>query len=243
MEDAAGGVELWLLPQPESIPAPAPADTRRSAKYMARTLRFRKNGRRTESKPRPAIEVLATRAEIELPLVETETVKVLAFPLTRFKVAGAVVHVAPAGAPVQPRVTVPLVPAEPVSDRLYVAVCPPVTVALVEPPGAAPMAKPETIPVPERATVCGLEAALSAKVSVPVCALEVTGMNVTFTVHVAAGASTPPQVSVSANPSEAPTLAILTGWSPELLTVTDCWAEVVPTAWLPKSSVPGAKLS
>lgn len=211
MDDAAGGVELWLLPQPESIPAPAPADTRRIARYMARILRFRRNGSRTESKPRPAIEVLATRAEVELSVVETETVKVLAFPLTRFRVAGTIEHVAPAGTPVQARVTVPLVPAEPVSDSVYVAVCPLVTVALVEPPEAAPMVKPEAMPVPERATACGLEAALSAKVRVPVCALTVTGVNVTFTMHVAAGASTPPQVSVSANPSEALTLAILTG--------------------------------
>jgi hypothetical protein len=210
---------------------------------MARTLRFQKNGRRTASKPKPAIEVLTTRAEVELPRVETETMKELAFPLTRFRVAGAMVHVAPAGAPVQARVTVPLVPAEPVSDRLYVAVCPLVTVALVEPPEAAPMVKPEATPVPERATVCGLEAALSAKVSVPVCAFAVAGVNVTFTVHVAAGASTPPQVSVSANPSEALTLAILTGWSPGLLTVTACLAEVVPTPWLPKSSAPGEKLN
>ena len=49
-------------------------------------------------------------------------------------------------------------------------------------------------PVPDSATVCGLSAALSVKVSDPVSAPSTVGENVTLTVHFAPAASVPGQV-------------------------------------------------
>ena len=111
--------ELWPPPQPERIPAPAHASNSRTAKRTARScFLLRKRGSRIEIKPKPAIEDLATNAEVELPLVETETVKLLVLPLARFNDAGLIVHVAPVGTPVQVKAIIPLIPGTPVTDRL-----------------------------------------------------------------------------------------------------------------------------
>jgi len=78
---------------------------------------------------------------------------------------GASEQVANVGAPAQPIATTPVKPFSDESCKLYVAVCPAVTVAVVEPPAAA---REKSVALPVRATTCGLPLALSVIVSEPV---------------------------------------------------------------------------
>jgi len=106
-----------------------------------------------------------------------------------------IAQVAPVGAPVHVREAVPETPAPPM-DSGYVAVWPAVTVAEVEPPGAAPSPilvepepdpdpepEPAPVPVPLNATICGPFVAASVIVSDPLAAPAVTGEKVTLTEH------------------------------------------------------------
>lgn len=105
---------------------------------------------------------------------------------------GATVQVANEGAPVQDSAIVPVKPFSAEACKLYVAVFPAFTVAVVEPPVAA--AREKSVALPVRATVCGLPLALSVMVSEPVRLPLVEGANVTLKVQLAAGATVLPQV-------------------------------------------------
>ena len=94
---------------------------------------------------------------------------------------------------------------------------------------------------PLKLTVCGLPAALSATVSVPVRVPEVVGINVTLMVQLAPAATELPQLLVWAKSPLALMAVILRAALPELLSVTVCGALVVPCAWLPKVRLTGER--
>lgn len=93
----------------------------------------------------------------------------------------------------------------------------------------------ELLPVPLRLTVCGLFPALSVKVSVPVAAPVVVGVNVTPTVQFAPAATLTPQVLL-AIPKGPPTTMPENVSNPLwwLVSVTDLAELVAPTAVLLK---------
>jgi hypothetical protein len=100
-----------------------------------------------------ACEVLTLTLKVDAVVALTETVD-------------GTEQTAPVGAPVQVSVAVPLIPLPPM-DSVYEAVAPAATVAEFEPPGAT--ARPRLLtPVPLSGTVCGLSAALSVIVMLPV---------------------------------------------------------------------------
>lgn len=89
-------------------------------------------------------------------------------------------------------------------------------------------------PLPDRRTVCGLLAALSVKVSVPVIEPEVVGEKVTPTTQLAPAAIPAPQVLLStAKPVLAEMPAKLSAAFKRLVTVTVRAALVPPTAMDP----------
>jgi len=93
-----------------------------------------------------------------------------------------------------------------------------VTVAEVDDPDGGAMVK--SSPVPVRFTVCGLPAALSAIVIVPVQVPPAEGVKVTVTVQFAPAATLAPQVLVWAKSPLATILEIESGALPELVNVT-----------------------
>ena len=100
-----------------------------------------------------------------------------------------------AGAPEQLRVTVSRVEAEGESVKLYCAVCPALTVCVVEEP--ADGVRTNSVPVPERGIDCGLFKALS-RISMRVAFVpEADGAKVTLIVQFAPGATEEPQLFVS----------------------------------------------
>ena len=109
------------------------------------------------------------------------------------------------------------------------------------------MGGPADVAVPVRLTVCGLPAALSLMVNVPVRVPLAVGVNVTLNVHVDPAATPFPQLSVSAKSPLAEMPVICKGAVPLLERVTVCGALVVPTFWLPKvrlveeSEAPGSR--
>lgn len=106
--------------------------------------------------------------------------------------AGATVQTANEGAPAHPSPTVPVKPFSEETCKLYVAVCPSVTVAVVEPPAAEARAKSVALPV--SLTVCGLPPALSVMLKEPVLLPLAVGANLTLNVQFAPGATAVPQV-------------------------------------------------
>jgi hypothetical protein len=82
--------------------------------------------------------------------VATITVNVLAVVGLSVTVAGTE-QFAPVGAPLQLNVAVPLIPAPPIA-KVYLAVCPAVTVADEEPPAGRPKPIVAAVPVPVSAT-------------------------------------------------------------------------------------------
>jgi hypothetical protein len=78
--------------------------------------------------------------------------------------------------------------------RVKVAVCPGLIVDGAEELGAG--ASEKSIPLPERAAVCGLPGALSVMVAAPVRVPVAVGVNVTLIVQFALAASDAPQVLV-----------------------------------------------
>ena len=95
------------------------------------------------------------------------------------------------------------------------------------------------VPVPDSATVSGLDGALLATDSDPLAAPLAVGANVTLTVHEAPAAMDDPQVFVWLNGpltlTEDTDAAVLPG----LVTVTDCAPLVDPTAWFPNDTLDG----
>lgn len=88
---------------------------------------------------------------VDRAVVETMTLKftgVVPFKVTE---RGVTEQLAAAGAPLQARFTLVLRPEVPLIERLYVAVLPAETVAVVAPPGCTPTLK--SVPLPVTATV------------------------------------------------------------------------------------------
>src|SRR5919199_3867195 len=99
-------------------------------------------------------------------------------------------------------------------------------------------------PVPLSATMCGPPGALSLKVRLPLAVPVAVGVNVTLTLQDAAAATLAPQVlRLMANGPEMVTLASENGALPVLLSVADCGALVVVTAWPPKVRLVGLTLA
>jgi hypothetical protein len=95
------------------------------------------------------------------------------------------------------------------------------TDAEVEEPLAAPRLK--SPPVPDNATVCGLPAALSVKLRVPVRVPAAEGLKVTLTVQLALTARLAPQLELAEkSPLAAMLLTLRVAW-PVFLSVT-LWA-------------------
>jgi hypothetical protein len=101
-------------------------------------------------------------------------------------------------------------------------------VALLEDPDAIPSVK--SWPVPVSLIVCGLPAALSEMVNVPLSAPPAVGWKVTLIEQFAPAARLDPQVLVSAKSPVAAMLVIASAAFPVLLSVTVCALEVDPTS-------------
>jgi hypothetical protein len=103
------------------------------------------------------------------------------------------------------------------------------------------------VPVPARATVCGLAPPLSLILSVAFRLPLARGVNVTLKVQFDPGATLLPHVFVWAKSFESSperrTWEMLNALDPRLVKVT-VWAElVVPTSWLPKLRLAGVRLT
>ena len=100
------------------------------------------------------------------------------------------------------------------------------------------------VPVPVRATVCGLLNALSVNVSAPVAAPSPVGVNVTPTAQFPLAAMLAPQVLVAmANGPLATMLLMLSAALRRLVTVTERAALVLPAATFPKLRLLGEKVT
>ena len=107
-------------------------------------------------------------------------------------------------------------------------------------PGGARREEAE-LPLPVRATTCGLPAALSAMLSVPVRAPVVVGEKVTLTLQAVPAGSVAgkPHVLVWAKSPEAVMVVIPRLLLPVLLIVTTCGLLEAPTDWLPNTRLVG----
>lgn len=94
-------------------------------------------------------------------------------------------------------------------------------------------------PVPERATVCGLPAALSATDIDPDLAPLAVGVNVTLIVQVAATPRLPGQLLVCEKSPVAVIEVIANEAEPLLVSTTGCDALLVPVNWLAKFRLVG----
>jgi len=95
------------------------------------------------------------------------------------------------------------------------------------------------VPVPLRETLCGLSAAVSAKLNAAVRTPSAWGVNSTFTVQVAAAASVAPQLfdEITKSAAFVPTMAIeliCSAVVPGFFTVTDLAAEIEKSRRVPK---------
>ena len=94
------------------------------------------------------------------------------------------------------------------------------------------------VPVPLKATLCGLPAALSVTLTVDVRVPVLVGVNTTLIVQLALLASVDPQVFVCVKSRRSPPVSLMpindSVDVPVLVTVTTCAALLVPTVWLPK---------
>lgn len=172
----------------------------------------------------------------DAPKVLMETVKAAGAPFVTGMLGGTV-QMAPNGAPAQVNDSVPLNPTPGVACRLNRAVCPAVSVAVVEPPAAV-----ETVAagnaVPLRLMNCGEFAALSVMVSVVARMPEARGENTSAILQEALAATEPLQVSVEMLKSAAlnplrTALRICKGAPPEFVSVTVCAAVEVPCVGVP----------
>src|ERR1051325_2752828 len=97
----------------------------------------------------------------------------------------------------------------------------------------------QAAPDPLNATLCGLPAASSRSVSVPLRGPASDGVKLTVIVQPAPLASSAPQSFVCAKSPLSTRLAITSGASPLLVSPIDRLALVVWTSWLGKSSAAG----
>ena len=86
------------------------------------------------------------------------------------------------------------------------------------------------VPVPDRATVCGLPLALSVTVSVPVREPPVVGVKVTLIVQLALAATVPPQLLVWTKSPLTAMDEIVSVTVPLFVSVTGCATLLVPTS-------------
>ena len=84
-------------------------------------------------------------------------------------------------------------------------------------------------PVPLRLTICGLPAALSVTLKLPVRVPDAVGVNVILMLQFPPGASEAPHVLVAAKSPLATMLVIVSAALPVFDSVTVCAALVVPT--------------
>jgi len=181
------------------------------------------------------------------PVVVTETVNIEAAPPATATAEGTE-QAAALGAPVQVKVTFPLKPVPGVTWRLYCAVWPAVTSALVLPvaPGATTAAAGA---VPETGMDCGESGALSVSVRLVERTPEASGENTRVTEQEEPTATEAVQVFALILKSAAlsPERATFENWSgevPEFVTATDCGALEVPWVVEPgKVKVPGTRLT
>jgi hypothetical protein len=104
------------------------------------------------------------------------------------------------------------------------------------------------VPVPVRGTLCGLEASLSATLSVAVSAAMTDGVNVTAIEHVVPAAIEPVHVEVPTAKSAAlapaiETLVIVSELPVRFASVTTRPWLVTPTGWLPKFTADGLRMT
>lgn len=135
------------------------------------------------------------------------------------------------------RVEVPVLVSVTDFDELVVLICWRLKVRLVG--DKLTVVVPELAPVPVRPTTCGLPAALSVIVIVPVCVPVAVGVKVTLIEQFAPAASEAPQVVVSPYCALGTMLLMLSDAVPELVSVTDCAALVVFNVWLAKVRLVG----
>src|SRR5213594_1820870 len=102
------------------------------------------------------------------------------------------------------------------------------------------------VPLPLRLILWGVFGALSFRVTTPVRAPVAVGVNFTLIVQLAPTATELPQVPSPAKAKlpliRKPPLNVGVAW-PVLVSVTNLTALVVPTAWLPKLSELGERLT
>ena len=157
---------------------------------------------------------------------------------------GESVQVDPIGAPVQLRETDPLKPLSPARVAVNVALAPAVTVAVVGVASEKSGVVPPPPPMPLSATVCGLEASLSARLNVADSAPEIVGLKKMSYVHDAPAASVAPQVldgwpkSVTFAPVKVGPVMLMAE-AVKLKSVTVLAGLVVFSATLPKLRVVG----
>jgi hypothetical protein len=134
------------------------------------------------------------------------------------------------GLTLQVRLTVPVSEPDGATTKLNFALCPALMVWEVGEPEAAPTLKSgAATATPDRATVCGLPAALSVIVMLPARLPEAVGWNVTETWQLLPGANPVLQVFVSPKSPEAEMFVMFSIVLPMLATFMT-WAElVVPT--------------
>jgi hypothetical protein len=102
------------------------------------------------------------------------------------------------------------------------------------------------VPVPERATVCGLSAALSTNTSEPDRLPVAVGLKVMLTVQLAPAATVEPQLLLVMLKSLLPVIVSLVRFRvalPVLVNVTGCGELEVPTVWLPNERLVGDTLT
>jgi hypothetical protein len=117
------------------------------------------------------------------------TVKGVGVLALRFAEVGETVQAAAVGVPEQAKLTIPFTPA---ASRLYVAGCPAATVFDELPPLATE--RDREVPIPLKASDCGLPPALSATTSIPFRAPVAWGVKDTGMVQTAPGAKVAPQL-------------------------------------------------
>jgi len=130
--------------------------------------------------------------------VLTVTVNVAFAVEDRLSDDGETLHVALSGTPLQLSVAVPAAPGVAAIDKLYVAVWPAVTVAVVAPPLAGVMARVGVVPAPPSAINASPLIASSTIVNSPVRAPAAVGLKVIRTLQDALGATLAEQVFVAA---------------------------------------------
>jgi hypothetical protein len=154
------------------------------------------------------------------------------------------VQVARDGAPVQLSATIPLNTLTWVTCKLYVAGCPALMIAVLEPPVATSIVK--SLPVPFSATACGLPEALSVIVTLAARFPAAVGLKVTLMEQFAPAATLPPHVLVSEkSPLFVPVIAMLSvnAAFPVFVNVAFFAALLVPTSWLPRGRLVADKLT